>query len=174
MKGQMKGNAFLMTTAIIWGTAFVAQKAGMDLLGPIAFNGIRTLIGGIALIPVILFMNRSKKEKELLGYIDYKDPELSTNYFVVTQLDTKYSTKFVAYCLNNGNTKEMRLRKKKTPNKFDRTKTFFVDQPFNDGDILYLKSWGKEPKMKKTENGWEKDNNTLVLWMYDYDIVKDL
>lgn len=64
MKGQMKGNAFLMTTAIIWGTAFVAQKAGMDLLGPIAFNGIRTLIGGIALIPVILFMNRSKKEKE--------------------------------------------------------------------------------------------------------------
>ena len=64
MKGQLKGNAFLMTTAIIWGTAFVAQKAGMDLLGPIAFNGIRTLVGAIALIPVILIMNKSRKEKE--------------------------------------------------------------------------------------------------------------
>ncbi|MDO4869140.1 MAG: DMT family transporter [Bacillota bacterium] len=64
MKSQMKGNALLMTTAIIWGTAFVAQKEGMDLLGPVAFNGIRTLIGALALIPVILIMNRTKKEKE--------------------------------------------------------------------------------------------------------------
>jgi len=64
MKNQLKGNALLMTTAIIWGTAFVAQKAGMDLLGPIAFNGIRTVVGGLALIPVILIMNRKKKEKE--------------------------------------------------------------------------------------------------------------
>lgn len=62
MKGQLKGNALLMTTAIIWGTAFVAQKAGMDLIGPIAFNGVRTLIGAFALIPVILIMNRPGKE----------------------------------------------------------------------------------------------------------------
>ncbi len=60
MKGKMKGNLMLLTTAIIWGTAFVAQKEGMDLLGPIAFNGIRTLIGGIVLIPVILVMSGRK------------------------------------------------------------------------------------------------------------------
>ena len=64
MKNQLKGNALLMTTAIIWGTAFVAQKAGMDLLGPIAFNGIRTVVGALALIPVILIMNKKRKEKE--------------------------------------------------------------------------------------------------------------
>ncbi|MBQ6495827.1 MAG: DMT family transporter [Firmicutes bacterium] len=64
MKNQLKGNAFLMTTAIIWGTAFVAQKAGMELIGPIAFNGVRTLVGAVALIPVILIMNKAKKEKE--------------------------------------------------------------------------------------------------------------
>ena len=63
MKNQLKGNAFLMTTAIIWGTAFVAQKAGMELIGPIAFNGVRTLVGAVALIPVILIMNKAKKEK---------------------------------------------------------------------------------------------------------------
>lgn len=67
MKKQMKGNIMLMLTAIIWGTAFVAQKAGMDLIGPIAFNGIRTLVGAVALVPVILIMNRKKKEKEPLN-----------------------------------------------------------------------------------------------------------
>ena len=38
----------LMVTALIWGTAFVAQKSGMDLISPIAFNGIRTLVGSFA------------------------------------------------------------------------------------------------------------------------------
>lgn len=62
MKDKIKGNLMLLTTAIIWGTAFVAQKEGMDLIGPIAFNGIRTVIGGVVLIPVILFMSRRKKD----------------------------------------------------------------------------------------------------------------
>ena len=62
MKHKMRGNLMLMTTALIWGTAFVAQKSGMDLIGPIAFNGIRTLVGAFALIPVILIMGKNKKE----------------------------------------------------------------------------------------------------------------
>ena len=44
-------------------TAFVAQKRGMDTMPPIAFNGIRTLIGGIALLPVIYIMGRDREEK---------------------------------------------------------------------------------------------------------------
>ncbi len=63
MKSKMKGNLMLLTTAIIWGTAFVAQKEGMDLIGPIAFNGIRTVIGGIILLPVIWFMSKINKNK---------------------------------------------------------------------------------------------------------------
>lgn len=57
----MKGNLMLMTTALIWGTAFVAQKTGMDLIGPIAFNGIRTLVGAFALIPVIMIMGKGSR-----------------------------------------------------------------------------------------------------------------
>lgn len=60
MKSKLKGNLMLLTTAIIWGTAFVVQKEGMNYLGPIAFNGIRTIIGGIFLIPVIIFMSHKK------------------------------------------------------------------------------------------------------------------
>ena len=114
-------------------------------------------------------------EQELLGYIDYKNPKLDKRYFIVTQLDTKYSPKFIAYCLNNGNSVEMRVKKRRNPkNKFDKTKVSFADKPFDNGDILYLKSWGKEPKMKKTDNGWEKDPSVMYIWMYDYDIVNEL
>ena len=60
---NLKGNLILTLTAFIWGTAFVAQKEGMDLIGPIAFNGIRTVIGGIILLPVIWFMSKLNKNK---------------------------------------------------------------------------------------------------------------
>lgn len=52
-------NAFmLILTAFIWGTAFVAQSVGMDYLGPFTFNGVRSLIGGVALIPYIWILQK--------------------------------------------------------------------------------------------------------------------
>ena len=59
-KREIRGSLMLFTTAFIWGTAFVAQKSGMDTISPIAFNGIRTLIGGFVLLPVIWIMSRRK------------------------------------------------------------------------------------------------------------------
>ena len=44
-----------MLTALIWGTAFVAQSVGMDYLGPCAFTATRNFIGCVALLPVISF-----------------------------------------------------------------------------------------------------------------------
>ena len=63
INNRMKGNVLLLLTAIIWGTSFIATKSGAEALGPFAFNAIRTLIGGIALIPVIsLLSHRNKTE----------------------------------------------------------------------------------------------------------------
>ena len=53
----------LFLTAFIWGTAFVAQAVGMDHIGPFTFNAVRSLVGGIALIPVILVFNRVKSQE---------------------------------------------------------------------------------------------------------------
>lgn len=53
----------LLLAAMIWGSAFVAQKSGTDLMGPISFNGIRILIGGLVLLPVISIMDRLKNKK---------------------------------------------------------------------------------------------------------------
>lgn len=58
-KDMKTKNAFmLLLTAFIWGTAFVAQSMGMDYLGPFTFNGVRSLIGGAALLPCIVLLDR--------------------------------------------------------------------------------------------------------------------
>jgi len=51
--------ALLLLTAIIWGLAFVAQRAGMESISPFVFNGIRFLLGSISLLPVIILLNRN-------------------------------------------------------------------------------------------------------------------
>lgn len=53
----------LILTAMIWGLSFVAQKSGLDYIGPLAFNGLRTVIGGITLIPVIILLDRHKRNR---------------------------------------------------------------------------------------------------------------
>lgn len=60
MSKKMRGNLMLLLTALIWGTAFVAQSAGMDHVQPFTYNGVRTLIGGLVLIPVIMLFDRLK------------------------------------------------------------------------------------------------------------------
>ncbi|MGI6256405.1 MAG: DMT family transporter [Acutalibacter sp.] len=55
---QLRGVALLMLTALIWGTAFVAQSVGMDHLGPCAFTAVRNYIGCVALLPVIALASK--------------------------------------------------------------------------------------------------------------------
>ena len=58
MNPKLKNDALLVLTALIWGSAFVAQSVGMDYLGPFTFNSLRCLLGGLVLLPVIWFMGR--------------------------------------------------------------------------------------------------------------------
>jgi drug/metabolite transporter (DMT)-like permease len=51
-----KSNSLLFLAAIIWGFAFVAQRAGMEHIGPYAFNGIRFALGALTLIPFYLIL----------------------------------------------------------------------------------------------------------------------
>jgi drug/metabolite transporter (DMT)-like permease len=55
MRSQgVKSDGLLLLTAFIWGFAFVAQRMGMDHIGPFMFNGIRFLLGALVLVPVFL------------------------------------------------------------------------------------------------------------------------
>ena len=62
-KGNLRSSALLLLTACIWGVAFVAQSVGMEYVGPFTFNFVRSILGGLVLIPCIFFLKREKKAK---------------------------------------------------------------------------------------------------------------
>ncbi len=43
----------MLLTSAIWGFAFVAQREGMEHVGPFLFNGIRFALGALSLLPLI-------------------------------------------------------------------------------------------------------------------------
>ncbi|MGI6733888.1 MAG: DMT family transporter [Anaerovoracaceae bacterium] len=59
-KKKLIGNTFLLMTALIWGLAFVAQRVGMDYVGPLTFTAIRFWLGAAVLLPVLFVMNRKQ------------------------------------------------------------------------------------------------------------------
>lgn len=61
----LKSDGLLLLTATIWGFAFVAQRVGMDYVGPFTFNGIRFALGGFALIPFIMKQGKADKSESV-------------------------------------------------------------------------------------------------------------
>lgn len=56
-RGQGKdlgAGGLLLLAAAIWGFGFVAQRMGMVHVGPLLFNGVRFLLGGLVLVPILL------------------------------------------------------------------------------------------------------------------------
>tara|TARA_B100001540_G_scaffold136397_1_gene121223 strand:- start:384 stop:1277 length:894 start_codon:yes stop_codon:yes gene_type:complete len=49
----------------IWGTTFIAQDTGMELIGPYVFNGIRFFVGLLALVPFFLIFESKKIIQEI-------------------------------------------------------------------------------------------------------------
>ena len=62
MKNKLLANLALFFTALIWGLSFVAQRAGMEYIGPFTFNMTRSILGGLSLIPVIIWVKVSSHE----------------------------------------------------------------------------------------------------------------
>ena len=56
---KLRNSFLLLLTALIWGIAFVAQSAGGDAVGPYTFNCIRSILGALILIPVIILMDKT-------------------------------------------------------------------------------------------------------------------
>ena len=62
MNKSLRGSLLLLLGSVIWGAAFVAQRVGMDHVGPYTFNGVRMLLAWLVMIPVtVLFGSKAKK-----------------------------------------------------------------------------------------------------------------
>lgn len=51
----LQTNLLLLLTAAIWGSGFVAQRLGMDAIGPFLFSGIRFAMGALVILPLLLY-----------------------------------------------------------------------------------------------------------------------
>jgi len=65
-KRLLKSEGYLLLTAIIWGLAFVAQRMGMEYIGPFAFNGIRFGLATLSLLPFLLFRRKKNNNRTAL------------------------------------------------------------------------------------------------------------
>ncbi|MCX6240250.1 MAG: DMT family transporter [Bacteroidetes bacterium] len=61
---KVKADLILLLAAAIWGFAFVAQRVGMDYVGPFTYNGVRFSLGVLVLLP--FFYKRLIKGKPML------------------------------------------------------------------------------------------------------------
>ncbi len=66
-KTTPKGIFMLLLTALIWGSSFVAQSLGMEKIEAFTFNGIRTLIGALFLLPLVILRRNAKKKRLIMS-----------------------------------------------------------------------------------------------------------
>jgi len=57
-----RADLLMLITAAVWGFAFVAQRAGMEYVGPYTFNGVRFFLGGLSLLPFLLLRQPKGRE----------------------------------------------------------------------------------------------------------------
>ena len=50
---RMKADLLLLLTAVVWGSAFVAQRVAAESTSVFVFNGLRFLLGALVLVPLV-------------------------------------------------------------------------------------------------------------------------
>lgn len=56
-----RADALMLLTAMIWGSTFVAQRLGMDHIGPFLYTGLRFLVGAVAVLPLLWLLRKPRK-----------------------------------------------------------------------------------------------------------------
>ncbi|WAJ36247.1 DMT family transporter [Pseudomonas sp. GOM7] len=59
----LRADLLMLLTAMIWGSAFVAQRLGMDSIGPFLYTGLRFALACLALLPVLMLLQRGKRQR---------------------------------------------------------------------------------------------------------------
>jgi drug/metabolite transporter (DMT)-like permease len=49
----LRADLLMLLTAMIWGSSFVAQRLGMDSIGPFLYSGLRFALAALILLPVL-------------------------------------------------------------------------------------------------------------------------
>lgn len=63
VKEMIKADGLLLLVAIIWGFAFVAQRSGMEDIGPYAYGAARFALGALSLVPLLVLQRKQEARK---------------------------------------------------------------------------------------------------------------
>lgn len=64
MRSQaLRADLLMLLTAMIWGSAFVAQRLGMDAIGPFLYTGLRFALASVVLLPLVVLLGRRGGDK---------------------------------------------------------------------------------------------------------------
>ena len=76
MKNQkLKGNLMMLIVAFVWGSSFIAQSVGVETISSVTFIAVRSILGGIVLLPFIYILDK-KKKKDNIPYQSFFDKTL--------------------------------------------------------------------------------------------------
>ena len=57
----LRADLLMLFTALIWGSAFVAQRLGMDHVGPFLYTGLRFALAALVLLPLLIYTTAKQK-----------------------------------------------------------------------------------------------------------------
>ncbi len=72
MKKQLQGSLSLLLATLIWGSAFIAQSVGMELIGPFTFQSIRCILAVLFLVPVTFLFDKCNFRRFLTNWKNSK------------------------------------------------------------------------------------------------------
>lgn len=94
-------NALLLIVAFIWGSGFVAQRAGMEYLEPVTFNCVRSFLGAFSLLLLIIIFKIKKGPNRSLDKWEERRYFIKAGFFcgialffasVIQQIGMVYTT----------------------------------------------------------------------------------
>lgn len=72
-KSNLIGSALLTLCAVIWGSSFVSQSTGAQYVGPFTFMALRSLLGSLTLLPVIIVKDAVLKKRGIKTGLQTKE-----------------------------------------------------------------------------------------------------
>lgn len=114
----------------------------------------------------IPLQTRLNTEIEMMGYVQYKNPNLDKKYVLITDVNTKYTPVVNTYSLGSGVSVKCKIPKK-------------IWEDLEVGSIIYIKSIEKRFGYKKVgedANGkpkFEKDMTKIEWFINEYDVINN-
>ena len=67
-RSTLRIDLLMLVVAILWGSVFIAQRWGMDHIGPFLYTGLRFVFGSLALLPLVLLQKQRSAEKPTAAF----------------------------------------------------------------------------------------------------------